>query len=92
VGVIENLKLDWPRFLGDFRPNSEFQSVAEIFSKMAEVRGEQCEEQLIRLLKIGVAILYSDGSIAIKRTGAADLLGEIGTTDELRVSLMPATS
>jgi hypothetical protein len=79
VGVIENLKFDWPRFLGDFHPNSEFQSVAEIFSKMNESQGEQRKEQLMRVFKMGIAIVDSDGSIVVGRTGEADLLGEIVT-------------
>jgi hypothetical protein len=79
VGVIQNIKLDWPHFLGDFHPNSEFQSVAEMFSKIVEARGEQREEQLMRLFKMGITIVDSDGSTMFKRTGETDLLGEIGT-------------
>jgi hypothetical protein len=78
VGEIRNVKLDWPHWLGDFHPTSEFQSVAEIFSKMRESQGEQREEHLMRLFKMGIAIVDSDGSIIFKRTGEADLAGEIG--------------
>ena len=79
VGVIQNVKLDWPHFLGDFHPNSEFQSVAEIFSKMVGLHDEKREEQLMRVFKMGVEIVNPDGSIMFKRTGETDLLGEIGT-------------
>ena len=79
VEEIRNVKLDWPRWLGDFHPTSEFQSVAEIFSKMVGLKGEKREEQLMRLLKMGVAIVDLDGSSPFRRTGEANLPVEIAT-------------
>ena len=47
---------------------------------MNESQGEQREEQLMRLFKMGVTIVDSDdGSIAVRRTGEANLPVEIAT-------------